>query len=123
MEKECVHSGYGGKLTKRVTEKRQPALTSGCCQVTLDSVSTRQDHFVTDGLMRPYEFQAGAPCIQREHPRSSGGGECVGEQPPGGAVQRPSPTFGKQDLKENIIVAIVDRLFILRGSSKAASFK
>lgn len=107
----CRRGGY----KEGVTEKKQRDLTSGCCQVILNSFSTRQDHLVTAGLMRPQEFQARAPCIQGEHVRGAS---------PRVIVQRPSPTFGKQDLKENITAAIVGYLFIfLRGSSKAGSFQ
>lgn len=59
----------GGGYREGVTEKKQRDLTSGCCQVILNSFSTRQDHLVTAGLMRPQEFQARAPCIQGEHVR------------------------------------------------------
>lgn len=101
----------GGGYKEGVTEKKQRDLTSGCCQVILNSFSTRQDHLVTAGLMRPQEFQARAPCIQGEH---------VWGVSPRVIVQLPSPTFGKPDLKENITAAIVGCLFIfLRGSSKA----
>lgn len=110
-----LHDMQAGGYKEGVTEKKQRDLTSGCCQVILNSFSTRQDHLVTAGLMRPQEFQARAPCIQGEHVRGAS---------PRVIVQRPSPTFGKQDLKENITAAIVGYLFIfLRGSSKAGSFQ
>lgn len=120
----CTRSGkkdvfiswhVGGGYKEGVTEKKQKDLTSGCCQVILNSFSTRQDHLVTAGLMRPQEFQARAPCIQGEHVRGAS---------PRVIVQQPSPTFGKQDLKENITAAIVGCLFIFRrGSSEAGSFQ
>ena len=47
--------------------------------------------------MRPQEFQATA-CIQGEYVRGAS---------PRVIVQRPSPTFGKEDLKENITAATV----------------
>lgn len=67
---ECFHS-LGLGAYKESTRGKPASPDFWLLPSHLYGVSTRQDHFVTDSLMRPQEFQAGAPSIQGEDPRGS----------------------------------------------------